>query len=106
MFSKASKSVKKKLTKSFIDLLLINTILPLRFSHSKALGKSLEEAVFNLIKSVKIEKNSIVEKFLELKPIDKSAMTSQGLIQLKTEYCDKNKCLQCAIGSQLISKNR
>lgn len=106
VFSKASKSVKKKLTKSFIDLLLINTILPLKFSHSKALGKSSEEAVFNLIKSVKIEKNSIVEKFLELKPIDKSAMTSQGLIQLKTEYCDKNKCLQCAIGSQLISKNR
>jgi len=105
-FSKTSKSVKKKLTKSFIDLLLINTILPIKFSYLKSLGKSSEEEIFELIKSIKIEKNSIVDKFLSLKAIGKSAMTSQGLIQLKTEYCDKNKCLQCAIGSQLISKNQ
>lgn len=105
-FSKTSKSANKKLTKSFIDLLLVNTILPLKFSHAKSQGKPSEEAVFDIIKSIKIEKNSIVDKFLTLKEIEKSAMTSQGLIQLKTEYCNKNKCLQCAIGSHLISKNR
>lgn len=105
-FSKSSKSVKKKLTKSFIDLLLINTILPIKFSYLKSLGKSSEDEIFKLIKSINIEKNTIVDKFLSLKPIDKSAMISQGLIQLKTEYCDKNKCLQCVIGNQLISKNQ
>ncbi|MGB1309508.1 MAG: DUF2851 domain-containing protein, partial [Oceanihabitans sp.] len=42
-------------------------------------------------------------KFQQLKPISKSAMQSQALLQLKTEYCDKNKCLQCAIGNKLLA---
>ncbi|MBT8243728.1 MAG: DUF2851 family protein [Winogradskyella sp.] len=105
-FSKSSKSTKKRLTKSFIDLLLINTIIPIKFSYAKSLGKAYEDAILDLIKSIKIEKNSIVDKFLALKDLEKSAMTSQGLIQLKTQYCDKNKCLQCAIGNGLVVKNK
>ena len=54
---------------------------------------------------LKIEKNSIISKFLELKPMAKTALTSQALIQLKKEYCDKNKCLQCAVGNSLVVKN-
>lgn len=103
-FSKTSKKTTKILTKSFIDLLLINTILPIKFSYSKSVGKQDDELIFNLVKSISIEKNSIVDKFLSLRNMEKSAMISQGLLQLKTEYCDKNKCLQCAVGSQLITK--
>lgn len=104
-FSKKSKESKKALTPSFIDLLIINTIIPLKFSYSKSQGKSIDDALFNLIRELKVENNSIVTKFLDLKLIEKNALTSQGLIQLKQEYCDKNKCLQCAIGNSLIIKN-
>ncbi|MBC3844776.1 DUF2851 family protein [Winogradskyella echinorum] len=104
-FSKKSKVSKKALTASFIDLLIINTIIPLKFTYSKSQGKSIDDALFNLIRELKVENNSIVTKFLDLKLIEKNALTSQGLIQLKQEYCDKNKCLQCAIGNSLIIKN-
>ncbi len=104
-FSKSSKTSKKALTKSFIDLLVINTIIPLQFSYAKAQGKPIEDHVFNFIKQIGLEKNSIVSKFLDLKPIEKQALTSQALLQLKQNYCDKNKCLQCAIGNSLIVKN-
>lgn len=103
-FSKTSKAFKKLLTKSFIDLIIINTLIPLKFSYAKSQGKSVEEEVFQLIKEIKIENNSIVSKFLDLKEIDKNALNSQALIQLKYGYCDKNKCLQCAIGNSLIVK--
>ena len=85
---------------------MINTIIPIKFSHAKSIGKAEEDVVLDLIKSVKIERNNIVDKFLSLKDFKKSAMTSQGLIQLKAEYCDKNKCLQCAIGNGLVVKNK
>ncbi|WP_340155965.1 DUF2851 family protein [uncultured Winogradskyella sp.] len=103
-FSKSSKAFKKLLTKSFIDLLIINTLIPLKFSYAKAQGKSSEDDLFQLIKEIKIENNSIVSKFLDLKPLDKNALNSQALLQLKKEYCDKNKCLQCAVGNSLIVK--
>lgn len=105
-FSKVSKPSKKKLTKAFIDLVIINTIIPIKFSYAKANGKQIETVVFDLIKSLKLESNRITSAFLKLKPIEKNALTSQSLIQLKTEYCSKNKCLQCAVGSSLIVKNK
>lgn len=104
-FGNASKESKKKITKSFIDLLLINTIIPLKYTYAKHQGKLLSEDLIKIIKQIASEKNSIVDKFYELKEVSNSALQSQALIQLKTEYCNKNKCLQCAIGNALISSN-
>lgn len=92
----------KQLAKSFIDLLIINTIIPLKFSHAKYQGKSTEEDVLQITEQIASEKNSIIDKFNTLKPVSKSALQSQALIQLKTEYCNKNKCLQCVIGNELL----
>lgn len=103
-FEKASKTSKKTLTKSFVDLLLINTVIPLMYCYSKNVGKDNYKTIINLIKKIKPEKNSIINKFQSLKPVSNSAMQSQALLELKNEYCNKNKCLQCSIGNYLLSK--
>ncbi len=104
-FGKQSKSSKKILSRSFIDLLLINTLIPIKFSHAHFLGKDVEDSILNLIYEIPSEKNRVIEKFNELKSVSKNALQSQALIQLKNEYCDKNKCLQCAIGSSILTRN-
>jgi hypothetical protein len=104
-FSKASKPSKKKLTRPFIDLLLINTIIPIKFSYALHCGKQIEEDIIKLVQEIDSEKNSIIEKFETLKSVSTSALQSQALIQLKNEYCNKNKCLQCAIGSAILKGN-
>lgn len=104
-FGKVSRKSKKPLTKSFVDLLLINTILPLKFSYAKHQGQSADEHLLAIIQEIDPEKNSIVAKFDTLKKTTKSALQSQALIQLKTEYCAKNKCLQCAIGNSLLNRS-
>ena len=103
-FGKTSKVSKKQVTRSFIDLLIINTIIPLKFSYAKYQGKSADEEILQLMQEIASEKNSIVDKFNSLKPMSKSALDSQALLQLKTEYCNKNKCLQCAIGYTILNK--
>jgi len=104
-FTSLSKKSKKVLTKSFIDLLIINTVVPLKFSYAKSQGIGIEEDLIKLIYKLDLESNSIVKKFIALKPLEKNALTSQALLQLKQHYCNKNKCLQCAIGNRLIVKN-
>ncbi|MCA0151603.1 DUF2851 family protein [Winogradskyella vincentii] len=104
-FSKESTSSNKLLTKSFIDLLIINTIIPIKFAYANSQGKFIEEELLSIIKSLNVEKNSVVDKFFKLRTFDHNACNSQSLLQLKQEYCDKNKCLQCAIGNNLITKN-
>lgn len=101
-FGKPSKVSKKKVTKAFVDLLLINTIIPIKFSYAKQLGKTIDEEIIRMLQQITSEKNSIVDKFNGLKKVSHSALESQALLQLKNEYCDKNKCLKCAVGNSLL----
>lgn len=103
-FDKLSKKSKKIVSKAFIDLLMINTIIPIKFTYAKYQGKQIEQDIINLIQNIASEKNSIIKKFNSLKKVSTSALQTQGLLQLKNEYCIKNKCLQCAIGSSLLNK--
>ena len=104
-FGKGSKKSAKKLTKKFIDLLIINTILPLKFSYAKHLGKDSNESLIAIISSLKKEDNNILKKFNALGIRIKTAGDSQAILQLYNEYCSKNKCLQCSIGSSLLNRN-
>lgn len=103
-FTTSQKKRAKKLSKSFIDLLLINTIIPLRFAYSQYQGKDHHEEIVALISQIKPEKNTIIQKYDTLKPKAEHAMQTQALIQLKAEYCSKHKCLQCAVGNWLIGR--
>ncbi len=103
-FEKESPKRTKKLTKSFVDLLLINTIIPLKFVYLKYIGKLDESIIVNLITLIKPEKNSIIENFTSLKINSKNAFKTQALLQLKNEYCAPQKCLQCAVGNFLLKR--
>ena len=104
-FGKRSKKSAKKLTKKFIDLLIINTILPLMFSYYKHLGKDPNENLIAIISSLKKEDNNILKRFNALGIGIKTAGDSQAILQLYNEYCSKNKCLHCSIGSRLLNRN-
>lgn len=103
-FEKQSKISTKKLTKAFVDLLIINTILPLKFCYAKDTGQKIEDQIIKIASAIASEDNSIVKAFNGLKKVSNSSLQSQALIQLKNEYCSKNKCLQCAVGNAIIIK--
>jgi len=103
-FGKVSKPSNKKTTKAFVDLLIINTIIPLKFAYARHQGKDVNDFLLELIQQIPSEKNSIVSAFNKIKKVSHTAMQSQALIQLKTTYCDKNQCLKCAVGNALIVK--
>jgi len=101
-FSKASKMTPKKLTKSFIDLLIINTIIPLKFAYKRVLGTLDEQNLISLLQSLKPEKNTITSKFEELNIPVENAFDSQVLLELKNNYCTPKRCLECSIGNALL----
>ena len=103
-FESDSKKSPKKLTKSFVDLIIINTIIPLKFVYLQSRGAVDENEIMQLIKQVSSEKNSIISNFAALEIKAKNALESQALIQLKNNYCTKKRCLQCAIGNSLLRK--
>ena len=101
-FESTSKKSIKKITKPFTDLLLINTIIPLKFLYLKSIGKNEVSAALTIIANIKPEKNEIISKFNELKIKSKTAFETQALLQLKNEYCNKQLCLNCVVGKELL----
>ena len=101
-FDKTSVLKKKKMTDSFIDLILINTIIPVRFAYEQSLQKESSQEIIDLIESIQPEKNIVIDKFSAIGVDVKNAFETQSLLQLKKEYCDEKKCLQCAIGIHLL----
>jgi hypothetical protein len=104
-FQKPSKSTPKTLTKAFMNLLIINTIIPMKFAFNKFNRHSNQEDIVGIMRKIPLEHNSIVDKFYTFYAFGKTALESQALLQLKQNYCSKNKCLQCAIGSALLNRN-
>ena len=105
-FEKLSKTSQKKLTRAFIDLLIINTIIPLKFAYQKSIGVESFENLYEVLRQIQPEKNTLVDSFLNLGIHVKSAFDTQGLIQLKSNYCDKNNCLHCAIGNNILQQKQ
>ncbi len=103
-FEKKSKAKSIKITPQFIDLLLINTIIPLKFLYKKNKGEANESSFLDILKQIKPEKNNIINKFKEVGIKAKSAYETQALIELKNNYCSKKLCLKCSIGNSLLQK--
>lgn len=101
-FEKESAPSPKRLSQSFFDLLMINTLIPLRFAYAQIQEGSFGEELFRWIRSLPAEKNRITQGFSDLGLPFQSALDSQSLLQLKKDYCDKKKCLHCAVGFHLF----
>ena len=98
-FSASSKKSPKQLTSKFINLLLINTFVPFRFAYARYKGKDENEFLLQCMQSIPSEKNQIITKFESLrKGVSKNALHSQSLKQLKTQYCEKQRCMSCNLG--------
>ena len=105
VFNKESIVKPKTIGKSAVDIILINTIIPFLFVYGKSKGlHDIQERAINLLENIKSEKNSIVTKWDELNVKSTNAFDTQALIQLKNNYCEPKKCLNCQIGNSLINR--
>lgn len=104
-FDTVSKKTTKKLTKSFINLLIINTIIPLQYTYKKSIGLDVSNEIITLLSTLQPEKNTILEKFVSIGISNANAFDSQSLLQLKKNYCNQQKCLKCAVGVAIL-KNK
>jgi hypothetical protein len=104
-FGKLSKKRTKRLSEGFMDLIIINTLLPLRFCYAKCTSQDINEVLIALISQLDAEDNSIIKNYGRIGSKTENALESQAKLQLYSNYCTKNKCMQCAIGTQLLNRN-
>ncbi len=103
LFDDISLFSKKVLGKQQVENIIINTIVPVIFSYGHLHKESIyTNRALQWLEEISAEKNAITRNWENLGVENKHAFDSQALIELKTRYCDKKRCLECAIGNGLL----
>jgi hypothetical protein len=85
------------------ELLLINTVVPFLFVYGILKNDDIyKDRAISFMEKTKPEENTIIKKWREVGIEVKNASQTQALIELKKNYCNSFKCLQCGIGNQLL----
>ena len=105
-FTKISSRRMKQIGTNGIILLIINTVIPFIFGLGELTSTySLKSRAVEILESLNSEQNAIIRQWKACGIKVSNALESQGLIELKKEYCDKKRCLECRIGSKLIDSS-
>jgi hypothetical protein len=95
----------KHLSPFSINLLIINTCIPMLFAYGRHSSREeLCDRAFDFLEQLKAENNHIIRMWKECGLEVETAGDSQALIQLKKEYCDRRDCLRCRIGYEYLKK--
>jgi hypothetical protein len=86
-----------------VAIIAINAIVPLLFAYGKHKGEeSFCDKAVSLLQSIDAEVNVITKTFGTFDIAAQSAFESQGLVQLKQNYCNNFRCLDCGIGNAIL----
>ena len=105
-FGKPSTPKSKHIGEASVNSLVINTVVPFIFALGRQKDDQLmKDKALQLLQDLPGEVNTIIKHWISLGMDNKSAANSQALIELKNNYCDFKKCLNCRIGNALIRKS-
>lgn len=106
-FANESVSKSKTLGAESAKTIIINTIVPFYFVYGKIMGNTdFQDKSLRILEEIEKEKNVIVKEWIRIGVEPRNAFDSQALIYLKTNYCDKKRCLECAIGLKFIGNKQ
>ncbi|MEC5157433.1 DUF2851 family protein [Chryseobacterium sp. MP_3.2] len=92
----------KFLTSQFIDLVLINAVLPLKYTFLKNSNENAVDEILNFYRQILPEKNTIIEGWKSLGAVAENSAESQAMLYHYKNYCLQKKCLNCGIGFKIL----
>ena len=106
VFDEESGFKKKLLGRQMVQNIILNTVIPVLYAYGWYNNiEAYKTKALRWAEQLAPEKNNITLGFEKLGVANKSAYESQALIQLKNKYCNKVRCLECAIGNKILKRN-
>jgi len=107
VFGKVSRSYHKNTGSQATDILLINAIIPSIFVFGKYRDSNeICEKAITFLENIGPEENIIINEWQSAGIDADTAFITQGLIQLRNNYCKKRRCLDCGIGNKLLMSGK
>ena len=93
----------KTLTANSLDLITINTVVPVLYAYGMTHAQdTCCQRALRLLDPIKAEDNHVTRQWAECGIQAENAADSQALLQLKKQYCDRRYCLHCRFGYEFL----
>ncbi len=107
VFGKESPHRSKRIGRSTIENIIINTVSPFLFIYGvQKKEEKFKNRAIRFLEQIEGEKNSVITKWKFLGAPYKTAANTQALLELKNNYCAQKRCLNCGIGNYLLKKGK
>ena len=104
-FDKPSSFQPKKIGKRMADNVVVNTVAPFLHAYAARTGETrMREKAIHWLRETAAEANRATGVFHLTGRKPGSAMESQGLLELRTNYCERRRCLECDVCAALLSR--
>ena len=101
--STPSPKAERHLTSASLDLILINSIVPLIFAYGRyKADETMCERAISLMEQIPPENNTVIRQWHQAEVKCQSAADSQALMLLTKKYCNPRDCLRCRFGYEYI----
>ncbi len=102
--TKTKRSYHKTLGNSSVQNILINSVAPFLYAYGRYMQeqKYIDKAM-DLLSALDFERNYISRLFVQSNFPGENAAHSQALLQLYKDYCVKERCFVCRIGSSILT---
>lgn len=104
-FGTGSKFQPKTLSRDFIELVILNTVLPLKYTYNKYHSEEITDEILELYRNSPAEKNTVISGWKKLGMKVENALESQSLIYHHKTSCEEKNCLNCSIGFKLLKES-
>jgi len=103
LFDEAAVYHPKSAGAQLVNSIMVNTIAPFVYAYGEYRGdeRHISRAVA-WMHELAAEQNATINGFKALGVEAHSAACSQALLELKTNYCDRRRCLDCAVGAGIL----
>jgi len=101
---KSAHRLPKILSPEFINLIILNTILPIKYTYHKYHNEEIPDQIINFYKNLSPEKNSVIKNWEKLNVKIKTSLESQSLIYHFKSNCETKNCLNCTIGFKILKE--
>ena len=102
-FHTPAKQQQRKLTKSFIQLLLLNTVFPFLFQYYKYTGDGRVDQILDWVRQLPPEKNNYSLKFKELGCSIADALEKSGVYSAENQLFHSAQMLVVFLGHKLLN---
>lgn len=95
----------KQLGAQMTENIIINTAIPVLFAYGLFTSdENSKDKALRWLSELAAEKNTITKKWTAHGVLNNNALESQALIELKNNYCDLRRCLECSVGNAILKE--